>query len=156
MTFTLPPHTPLIIPKVSPNGHWEFPETMNPSAHVGFVYAIYDTVMCRGYIGKKHYHSVQQARKVPSDWKSYTSSSTTVNLLLKHRPKEEFEFICIEEYGARGDLAYAESWSLYQVAALETQYWYNKGIESVGWKVKRPPSARHKERLAKVYQKVHG
>jgi hypothetical protein len=152
----LPPHTPIVLPTVKPNGHWIFPETMRPDKHAGFVYAIIDLVMGMGYIGKKNYRSMQQARKVPSDWKTYCSSSNTLKLLFQHRPKSEFEFICIEEYANRGDLAYAESWSLFQVKALESNYWYNRGIESVGWKVKTPPTARHREHLDMVYERIHG
>lgn len=154
--ITLPPHTPIVIPKPKPNGHWDFPELMRPNDHAGFVYAIYDTVMGKGYVGRKNYHSFSQARKLPSDWKTYCSSSNTLKTLFKHRPMDEFEFYCIEEYKNRGDLAYAESWSMFAVRALENEHWYNQGVESVGWKVKVPPTKRHRLRLDEVYKKVYG
>ena len=156
MEFNLPPHTPLVVPKVSPNGHWDFPVLMEPSNYTGFIYAIYDKVMGQGYIGKKHFHSFQQSRKVESDWKSYMSSSNTLKTIFQVRPKDEFDFICLEMYTNRGDLSYAETWSMIHARVLESNAWYNGGIESVGWKVKRPPTARHKERLEDVIRKVNG
>lgn len=156
MNFILPPHTPYVPPAPKPNGHWDFSEVMQPDVYTGFVYAIYDKVFGKGYIGKKHFHSFSQGRKVPSDWKTYCSSSTELKSMIDNRPREEFEFICIEQYKTKGDLCYAESWSIFAVKALENGFWYNKGLESVGWKVKNPPSQRHKDRLNEVYKKVHG
>ena len=154
MNLVVPPTT-FKLPPASKNGHWDFPEDMYSAKHAGFVYAVYDKVLGCGYIGKKHFHSVTQARKVESDWKSYMTSSNTLKSHFDVRPKEEFEFICLELYSNRGDLCYAESWSIITAKALESNAWYNRGVESVGWKVKVPPTARHKARLSAIIERVN-
>lgn len=139
------------------NGHWQFDCKMDPEHNAGFVYAVIDNVMGLAYIGKKGYHSSAGGRLQQSNWRSYTTSSKTLKLLFEHRPLSEFSFICIEEYKYKSDLAYAESWSLFKVRALEqSAFWYNKGIESVSWSVRVPPTARHKERLAQVEKEIYG
>jgi len=138
------------------NGHWNFDAQMQPAGNAGFVYAIYDTVMGVGYIGKKNYYTSSDGRRMESTWRHYKSSSNNLKLLFNHRPKEEFEFYCLEEYKTLGDLAYAESWSIIQARCLENELWYNRGVESVGWKVKRPPTPRHRSRLEMICQKVYG
>ena len=133
---------PSIAPKIErpkPNGHWEFPELMG--AGVGFLYCIVDLVLGRGYIGKKH----NAAKK--GDWKSYLSSSVLVNQLLDVRPKEEFRFICLEEYKYVGSLSWAETWSLCQVRIPESNSWYNTLIPTVSWNSKERITDRHMERL---------
>lgn len=139
------------------NGHWEFDSQMTPDKHAGFVYIIVDNLMGMGYIGKKGYMSSAGGRLQQSNWKSYMSSSNSLKLVFEHREKSEFSFICLEEYRYKGDLAYAESWSLFKVKALEKQaFWYNKGIESVSWSVKVPPTDRHKGRLEAAVRRVYG
>jgi len=130
---------------------------MNPEKNSGFVYVIVDNVMGMGYIGKKGYMSNAGGRLQQSNWRTYLSSSNTLKLIFEHRDLTEFSFICIEEYKSKGDLAYAESWSLFKVKALEKQaFWYNKGIESVSWAVKVPPTERHKGRLDEAVRRVYG
>lgn len=129
------------------NGHWDFPEQMGPG-HVGFIYVIYDAYLNRAYLGKKQYVGAGVSNKgVESNWKKYTSSSPVLNELIKIRPREEFEFVCIEQYQTKSTLSYSETWSLALVEAPTTREWYNVLIEKVSWAVKEPISQRHKERL---------
>ena len=140
---------PKILP-TKPNGHWVFPEVMGINK-VGFVYAIRDLVLKRGYIGKKQYR-VQGLVKggQETDWRKYASSSTTMAQIMKERPKDEFEFFVIEEYETKSGLSFAETWSLCMVEAPTTPLWYNTRIEKVAWAVRENVTFRHKERLAMV------
>lgn len=131
------------------NGHWLFPEQMGVG--VGFIYVIRDTVMKRLYLGKKQFYGTGKLnRDKESNWKRYRSSSKLLAELFKHRPVEEFEFICIEQYKTKGTLSYSETWSLCFVEAPTSDDWYNTLVEKVSWPVKEPITARHKERLNKV------
>jgi hypothetical protein len=131
------------------NGHWDFEEQMGKG--VGFIYVIRDNVLKRFYLGKKQYVGMGKLNKgKESNWKRYTSSSKLLNELLKERPKEEFDFICIEQYKTKGTLSYSETWSLCFVEAPTSNDWYNTLIEKVSWPVKEPVTLRHKERLKKV------
>jgi hypothetical protein len=115
---------------------------------VGFVYAIRDLVLQRGYIGKKQYFKRGQINKgEETNWKYYKSSSKTMAPLFAARPIEEFEFVCIEEYATPSGLSYAETWTLCAVEAPTTLKWYNTRIEKVAWNVKEPVTFRHKERM---------
>jgi hypothetical protein len=138
---------------IGPNGHWDFPEQMGNG--VGFIYVIYDTVLNKAYLGKKQFLGMGKLnRGQESNWKKYTSSSKVLNELLKHRPREEFEFICIEQYKTKGTLSYSESWSLCLVEAPTTDEWYNTLIEKVSWPVKEKITDRHKQRLQAVMKRL--
>lgn len=131
------------------NGHWLFPEQMGEG--VGFIYVIRDHVLRRMYLGKKLFYGTGKLNKgQESNWKKYTSSSKVVNDLLKIRPKDEFEFICIEQYETKGTLSYSETWSLCLVEAPTSSVWYNTLIEKVSWNVREKITDRHKERLNKA------
>lgn len=131
------------------NGHWIFPEQMGEG--VGFIYVIRDHVLKRCYLGKKMYYGAGKLNKgKESNWRRYTSSSKVLAELLKARPREEFEFICIEQYKTKGTLSYSETWSLCKVEAPTSNEWYNTLIEKVSWPVKEGITARHKERLERV------
>ena len=149
---TVPPVTTpvkVLKPTKHKNGHWMFPEQMG--GHVGFIYVIRDTVLKRFYLGKKLFYGTGQLNKgKESNWRKYTSSSDVLNELLKHRPKEEFDFICIEQYKTKGTLSYSETWSLCLVEAPTSKQWYNTLIDKVTWSVKEAISDRHKERLQKA------
>ena len=137
------------------NGHWDFPEQMGGKKYVGFVYVIYDSVLSRGYIGKKSYYSASKATPgKETDWRRYKSSSKLLAALFKVRPKEEFEFICLEQYTTVGTLSYSETWSLCYVEAPTSNVFYNTLIEKVTWNVKEPVSERHKERLNRVLERI--
>jgi hypothetical protein len=136
------------------NGHWDFPEQMGNC--MGFIYVIYDTVLVRAYLGKKLFAGTGALNKgKESNWKKYTSSSKLVNKLLSQRPKDEFEFICIEQYHTKGTLSYAETWSLCYVEAPTRKEFYNNLIEKVSWPVREPVSVRHKERLQLVLDRIN-
>jgi hypothetical protein len=137
-----------VLPKYD-NGHWKFPEQMGDG--VGFIYVIRDSVLERCYLGKKQFLGMGKLNKgKESNWRKYTSSSKLLAEMFKERPKEEFEFICIEQYKTKGTLSYAETWSLCLVEAPTSRTWYNTLIEKVSWNVKEPVSDRHKERLSRV------
>jgi hypothetical protein len=140
--------------QAGPNGHWDFPEKMGPP-YVGFVYVIYDTILNRAYIGKKLFLGMGQLNKgKESNWKKYTSSSKLLAELLKVRPKEEFEFICLEQYQTKGTLSYSETWSLCFVEAPTSKVFYNTLIEKVTWTVKEQITSRHKNRLKDVLERT--
>lgn len=129
------------------NGHWRFPEQMG-AQHVGFVYVIRDRVLERFYLGKKLYYGMGRINKgQESNWRKYTSSSKVLNELMKVRPREEFDFICLEQYRTKGTLSYSESWSLCTVEAPTSAQWYNSLIEKVSWSVRERITDRHKIRL---------
>ncbi len=144
---------PEYVDYMGPNGHWQFPVQMGQG--VGFIYAVVDTFMKRGYIGKKLFagHGVLNHGE-ESNWKKYTSSSKDLNLMIRNRPKEEFEFFCLEQYRTKGALSYAESWSLCMVEAPTTKLWYNKLIDRVSCNVRETITERHKERLNMVLQRL--
>jgi len=136
-----------------PNGHWDFPEQMGEG--VGFIYVIYDLYLNRAYLGKKQFYGMGKLNKgQESNWKKYASSSPLLTELLKHRPKSEFEFICLEQYKTKGTLSYAETWSLCLVEAPTTKEWYNTLIEKVSWPVKEGVSERHKDRLQVIRDRI--
>lgn len=131
------------------NGHWLFPEQMGNG--IGFIYVIRDLELRRCYLGKKLFVGTGKLNKgKESNWKKYTSSSKVLAELLKQRPKEEFEFICLEQYQTKGTLSYSETWSLCAVEAPTSNVWYNTLIEKVSWNVKEPITQRHKDRLNKI------
>ena len=131
------------------NGHWIFPEQMGQG--VGFIYVIRDHVLKRLYLGKKQFYGTGKLNKgKESNWKRYRSSSKLLAEMFKHRPVEEFEFICIEKYKTKGTLSYSETWSLCYVEAPTSENWYNTLVEKVSWPVKEAITERHKERLNKV------
>jgi len=133
------------------NGHWTFAEQMGGEEYVGFIYVIVDTVLHRYYLGKKLYRGFGTANKgKESNWKKYVSSSKLLGDIFSYRPKEEFLFICLEQYKTKGTLSYAETWSLCHVEAPTKTAWYNKLIEKVSWNVKEEISERHKKRLKAI------
>lgn len=140
----------LVLPKFD-NGHWHFPEQMGAKGQVGFIYVIRDKELKRFYLGKKHYFGSGKLNKGQvSNWRKYLSSSKLLAEMFEERPKEEFEFVCLDQYKTRGGLSYAETWSLCLVEAPTTKNWYNTLIEKVSWSVNEPVTARHKERLQRL------
>jgi hypothetical protein len=155
MKFTIPikcSKTPI----KKPNGHWDFPEAMDTRGYVGFIYVLFDTYLKRAYLGKKFYRGNGVKNKgVESDWKKYISSSKVMKEIFAERPRDEFEFICLEQYKMRGALSYAETWSLCFVEAPTSEQWYNTRIEKVSWNVNEPVSDRHKCRLNEVLERMN-
>jgi len=135
------------VPKSSKfnNGHWQFPEQMGKKA--GFVYIIRDNILQKFYIGKKNYRA---SGGLETNWRKYTSSSNTINALIKDGGKDSFDFFCLEEYATRGNVSYIETWSLCHVNALLSDRWYNRRIEKISWNVKDAATDRHVQRLAAI------
>jgi hypothetical protein len=131
------------------NGHWDFPTVMGEKGMVGFIYLIYNILEGKGYIGKKNYRgSGKINRGQESNWKWYISSSDSLSEDIKRLKKDQFLFICIEEYSTKGGLSYAESWSLFHVEApTDPDRWYNVLINKVSWRSREKITALHKERL---------
>jgi hypothetical protein len=130
------------------NGHWRFDEQMGGKEYVGFIYIIHDMYMGKMYLGKKLYRGTGKLNEgKESDWKRYISSSKLLGENVKERPKDEFDFICVEQYKSKGGLSYAETWSLCFVEAPTKSEWYNKRIEAISWNVKEQITERHKSLL---------
>jgi len=122
---------------------------------IGFVYAIYDRVLNKFYIGKKIYRSLRGLRKgKETDWRKYKSSSPLLEIHFKARPIKEFSFYCLEEYHTKSGLAYAETWTLCISQAPLSDAFYNKRIEGISFKVKEPISERHMARLEKLLERI--
>jgi hypothetical protein len=137
------------------NGHWIFEEQLGGKDYVGFIYVIYDKVLNRAYIGKKHFYLAGKLNKgQESQWRKYKSSSTVLAEMFKERPKDEFEFQVLEQYKTKGTLSYSESWSLCFVEAPTSKVFYNTLIEKVSWAVKEPISDRHKQRLVELLERI--
>ena len=131
------------------NGHWLFPERMGDG--VGFIYVVRDNYLRRFYLGKKLFRGHGKLNKgVESNWRKYVSSSNLLKTMFGERPKEEFDFVCLEEYKMKGALSYAETWTLCLVEAPTTEDWYNTRVEKVSWSVRERITSRHKERLDRV------
>lgn len=131
------------------NGHWTFDNQMGKG--VGFIYVIRDPILGKLYLGKKQYRTTRGKNiGKESNWKNYISSSNYLKTMFDNRPKDEFEFICIEEYGTKGSLRYAETWSLCYTNALLNDEWLNGRIEEISWKVKEPITIRHIDRLDSI------
>lgn len=145
----------IFVSHIGPNGHWDFPDQMGGREYTGFIYVVYDKILCKAYLGKKTYRGNGKLNKgVEGDWKKYVSSSKLLKEMFKERPKEEFEFICIEQYKARGALSYAETWSACYAEVPTTKAWYNTRVEAVSWAVNEGITNRHKERLEAVMKRV--
>ena len=137
-------------------GHWSAQGlVLDPEHAEGFVYLIIERSTGRIYIGKKNYRSRGKKTKgVQSNWKSYTSSSTFLNQLIKERGLDEFDFILLEQYYTRGGLSFAETWSqVHSETPSNNQRFLNRFIDKVTFKVTEPVTARHKKRLAYYLRK---
>ena len=142
---------------VSPfaNGHWDFPEQLGNG--VGFVYAIFDKVQHKGYIGRKNFKISSGFRKGASaNWREYCSSSPTLEAHMARRSKADFEFIALEQYSSLASLGYAETFSQVMAGVACTPNWLNTRIEEVSWPVTEPVTKRHIERLKSVMARVPG
>ena len=130
------------------NGHWSFPEPIDPSIYIGFVYMIRDLRLKRAYIGKKQLVGTSVSnRNVESNWKIYVSSCEALRDAIASRGVHEFEFIILEQYRTKGTLSYAETWSLCRAEVPSSDQWYNTLVGKVSWKCTEPISTRHRERL---------
>jgi hypothetical protein len=131
------------------NGHWDFPDKLDPASYTGFIYIIADNNNRKLYLGKKQYKGTGKLNKgLESNWRWYISSSKELSEQVKLYGKENFDFIAIEQYKSKGALSYAETWSLMRVEAPSNRsVWYNLLVNKVSWVVKEPVTELHKERL---------
>lgn len=99
-------------------GHWNFPHEFNPDDWFGFIYRITEVSTGREYIGKKQFHQYlkkavkgkvnKKSVKKESDWKTYTSSSTHINLAIEANGKVNYTFNIESLHKTRAALVYAE------------------------------------------------
>lgn len=133
------------------NGHWLFPEEMRQDLYTGFVYVVRDYISGYYYIGKKNFRVGRGKHKEKmADWRYYFSSSNLLCELKAMTPDPSFHCIVLEQYTQPASLRYAETWSLCHVNAPCTELCLNVRIEEISWKIKEPPTERHRERLARV------
>jgi Putative endonuclease segE, GIY-YIG domain/NUMOD3 motif len=99
-------------------GHWIFPYEFNTDDWFGFIYRITEISTGREYIGKKQFHQYlkkavkgrinKKRMKKESDWKTYTSSSTHLNLAIENNGKMNYTFNIESLHKTRAALVYAE------------------------------------------------
>ena len=98
--------------------HWEGLEP-NPEKYHGFLYLITHPTSGMKYVGKKAFHSVRRVkvpgktrRKIvvkPNNWEYYTGSSHRLNDFIREEGgTDDFKFIILGQYVAKGDLYYSE------------------------------------------------
>jgi hypothetical protein len=119
-------------------GHWNCAGLkIDPDGAVGFVYMIIYTETNQKYIGKKNFKGRGKLNKGKgSNWKTYTSSSSYLNDLIKEKGKDKFKFVILEQYYSVGGLSFAETWS--QVVCetpSKNEEFMNRFIDKVTWKV---------------------
>lgn len=138
------------------NGHWTFDKQMGEGKAVGFIYVIRNIISDKCYLGKKLYRGTGKVNKgAESNWPWYISSAKGLSEDIKESGKEGFEFICIEEYFTKGELSWAETWSLCHVEVpTNKDIWYNTLINKVSWSLKNGITSKHKERLQMVIDGV--
>jgi hypothetical protein len=129
-------------------GHWILAENvcMDESAF-GFIYEITNIVTNKKYIGKKQCKSKLKRKPLKgkknkrievreSDWKSYTSSSSDLNLDIEKFGKDKFVFKILRICGSKWELAYFEIKEQIERNVLMSDDYYN-GIINV--RIGRPP-----------------
>jgi hypothetical protein len=131
------------------NGHWKFSEQLDFKKAFGFVYLIREKETGRMYIGRKNFRSAAKlTRGFSSNWRTYTSSSKSLNALIGQNGKEAFSFIVLEQYFTAGGLGWAEVWSQCHVETPSNHgRYFNKLIEKISWKSTEIITPRHKARL---------
>lgn len=143
---------------MSKTGHWDHTGLkLDPASAVGFVYLIVYTETNQKYIGKKNFRGKGKLNKgQESNWKSYSSSSTYLNELIKEKGKDKFDFIILEQYYTVGGLSFAETWSqVVSETPSKNDEFINRFIDKVTWKVNEPVTDRHKRRLKHYIRKYN-
>lgn len=139
-------------------GHWILAEGVLMDESVfGFIYEITNSITNRKYIGKKQ--CSRRLRKKPlkgktrnriemkeSDWKTYTSSSTELNLDIEKYGKNNFIFKILKTCSSKWELAYFEIKEQIQREVLLREDYYN-GIINV--RIGTPPN-----KTLKLHNKV--
>lgn len=130
------------------NGHWNLKEGIIIDEDTfGFIYEIVNTIENKIYIGKKQCKSkvklkplkgkTRARRKIKeSDWKTYTSSSESLNNDINRLGKENFTFNIIRICSCKWELAYFEAKEQFDRNVLFEKNYYN-GI--INLRIGSPP-----------------
>lgn len=126
-------------------GHWYFPTTFDPTTCFGFVYRIINMQTGQSYIGKKQFWSVtrkavkgkkrKQVITKESDWKTYCSSSKSVQEDIQSLGKHMFQFHILSLHKTKQELDFNEIKVQWQLDVLNakfadgTKMFYNGRIE---------------------------
>jgi hypothetical protein len=141
---------------LSDTGHWNCSGLkLDPVRAIGFVYLIVENDTNKKYIGKKHFKGRGKLNKgVPSNWKTYSSSSKYLVELIKKRGKDAFSFYILDQYFTLGGLSFAETWSqvFYETPSNNDEF-MNRFIDKVTFKVLERVSKKHRARLKSLIKK---
>jgi hypothetical protein len=108
--------------------------------YYGFCYLLTDLENNKQYIGRKYFYSIRKKKgirkkvKTESDWKSYYSSSKTVQLLVQESGPNRFKREILSLYIKKGQVNYNETKLLFQHNVLEAvdendeKLFYNENI----------------------------
>ena len=141
-------------------GHWTVNfKDFNQSEWHGFIYLITEVPTGRTYIGKKvfrHKRSLpplkgkvnRRIKWKESDWKTYTGSSSELNLNMKHRGKEQYTFEILSLHETKASLTYKEIEMMIVRDALRDRNCYNKWFGACKF---IPPQETEKELTHRVY-----
>lgn len=117
-------------------GHWTTKIEDIPSDAYGFVYLVTNNIDNKKYIGKKQILSKRKLKPlkgkvnkrskiVETDWKTYTTSSTEVNIDIEKHGKENFTFEIIKFCYSKSEMAYYEAKEQFDKDALLSESYYN-------------------------------
>lgn len=128
-------------------GHWYFPTTFDTTTAFGFVYRIINMQTGQSYIGKKNFWSVTRKRIAgkkrkqvitkESDWKTYCSSSTSVQEDIRRLSESMFQFHILSVHKTKQELDFAETKLQWQLDVINSKFpdgskmYYNKRIEAL-------------------------
>jgi hypothetical protein len=124
------------------NGHWYYPQTINPEAYYGFIYRITNLLTCQQYVGKKSFHTWNRTgtkKTGKAKWEDYCSSSTEVKASIKELGKDWFHFEVLALCCTKSCWSYSESNIMHKLDVLTTRdesgmRWYlNKAINKIQW-----------------------
>jgi len=142
-------------------GHWKNPSriALDPDNSFGFVYLIVNLLTGQRYIGKKQYHQYRKGVQTrPSDWRTYTSSSRTLNDDINRQGKINFHFEILAEFNTRSGLVYGETHLQHVCNVLteklgddggstEQRLFYNRFIDKIRFIPKEFMTAKQKEKV---------
>lgn len=97
-------------------GHWDISQTgeFDPKDFFGFIYLIEERTTGKAYIGKKFFVHKRQKTKAnasrtkESDWRTYTSSSESLNDMIEELGKDAFAFRILKLCSGKCELGYTE------------------------------------------------
>ncbi len=100
-------------------GHWETKLDFDPDEWFGFIYRVTNVKNGMEYLGKKQLHrhtrkkvkGRKNKKKVikEGDWKTYTTSSNTINEMIEEFGMDLFKFEIIELCMTKGELTFREA-----------------------------------------------